>query len=153
MLSDLSDAELIEYHRLFSVGKSISTRFESRKTHNADVKFMYHIVRLLDQAEQVLLEGDLDLQRNREELKAIRRGEWTEEYLREIAAERERGLEEVYKNSKLRHSPDEQAIKKLLLDCLEEHYGDLSACIVNVDRAVVALRNIRDELDRVQSLL
>ena len=42
-----------------------------------DVKFLYHVVRLLNEAEQILMEGDLDLERNREQLKSIRKGEWT----------------------------------------------------------------------------
>jgi hypothetical protein len=41
-------------------------------------KFAYHTVRLLNEAERLLLQGDLDLQRNREQLESIRRGEWTE---------------------------------------------------------------------------
>jgi hypothetical protein len=117
------------------------------------VKFAYHVIRLLNEVEQIMVEGDIDLQRNREELKSIRRGEWTEDYLREVAAEREKGLEEVYKTSTLPHSPDESKIKTLLLECLEEHYGNLDKCVVNVDRAVVALRNIRDEIERVNSFL
>ena len=44
-------------------------------------------------------------------------------------------------------------IKALLLNCLEEHYGSLEGCVVDPDRAVVALRNIQAELDRVKDLL
>jgi hypothetical protein len=43
------------------------------------VKFAYHVIRLLGEAEQILLEGDIDLRRNSAQLKAIRRGDvkWT----------------------------------------------------------------------------
>ena len=44
-----------------------------------DVKFAYHVVRLLNEVEQILVEEDLDLARNKEQLKAIRRGEWSQQ--------------------------------------------------------------------------
>ena len=50
-------------------------------------------------------------------------------------------------------NPDEARIKALLLDVLEEHYGSLAGCVLDPDRAVVALRNIQAELDRVKDLL
>ncbi len=43
---------------------------------------------------------------------------------------KEKSLEELYTKSKLQHSPDEGAIKSLLLECLEMHYGSLDKCIV-----------------------
>jgi hypothetical protein len=118
-----------------------------------DVKFAYHVIRLLNEVQQILLDGDIDLCRNSEELKSIRRGEWTEEDLRRVAADREHSLEDVYNKSTLRHSPDEEQIKALLLQCLEEHYGSLDKCIVSTDRIVIALRNIRAEIEQVESLL
>jgi predicted nucleotidyltransferase len=118
-----------------------------------DVKFAYHVVRLLGEVEMILVEQDIDLQRNNEQLKAIRRGEWTEERLRRWCAEKETQLERAYAESILPATPDEPRIRRLLLDCLEEHYGSLEGCIVNPDRAVDALRNIQAELERVRDLL
>jgi predicted nucleotidyltransferase len=121
--------------------------------HGYDTKFAYHVVRLIGEVEMILMEGDIDLLRNNEPLKAIRRGEWTEERLRTWFAEKESHLERIHAESTLRPTPDEGRIKALLLDCLEEHYGSLEACVVEPDRAVAALRNIRAELDRVKDLL
>lgn len=121
--------------------------------HGFDTKFAYHIVRLLGEVEQILTGGDIDLQRDNEQLKAIRRGEWTEERLRAWFAEKEPQLERACAESALRPVPDEGRIKGLLLNCLEEHYGSLEGCVVDPDRAVAALRNIRDELERVRNLL
>ena len=84
----------------------------------------------------ILMEEDIDLQRNNEQLKAIRRGEWTEERLRTWCADKESQLEKVYAESKLRATPDEPKIRSLLVNCLEEHYGSLEDCLVNPDRAV-----------------
>jgi uncharacterized protein len=55
--------------------------------HGYDVKFAYHVVRLLTEVEMILMEEDIALQRNNEQLKAIRRGEWTEDRLRTWCAE------------------------------------------------------------------
>jgi predicted nucleotidyltransferase len=121
--------------------------------HGFDTKFAYHVVRLIGEVEQILLEGDIDLQRNNEQLKAIRRGEWTEARLRSWFADKESDLERVYTESTLRPTPDEPRIKSLLIDCLEAHYGSLDECLVDPDRALTALRNIQAELDRVNDLL
>ena len=121
--------------------------------HGFDTKFGYHVVRLVSEVEQILMEGDIDLQRNNEQLKAIRRGEWTEERLRQWFADKESQLESAYAESTLRATPDEPRIKALLLSALEEHYGSLEGCVVEPDRAVAALRNIQAELERVKDLL
>jgi predicted nucleotidyltransferase len=121
--------------------------------HGYDVKFAYHVVRLLTEVEMILMEEDIDLQRNNEQLKAIRRGEWTEERLRQWCALKESHLERVYAESTLRAIPDEPKIRTLLLNCLEEHFGSLEGCVVNPDRAVEALRNIQAELQRLKDLL
>lgn len=113
-----------------------------------DVKFGYHVVRLLDEAEQILTLGDLDLERSREVLKAIRRGEWSFEQTKDYFQRREKELEDAYAKSTLPHRPDEPKIKELLLNCLEEHYGSIDDAVVTEDAAVKALRQIREILDR-----
>jgi predicted nucleotidyltransferase len=118
-------------------------------TYGYDVKFAYHVVRLLDEVEQILIEGDIDLQRNREQLKSIRRGEWTELQIEEYFTTKERELEKVYLDSKLQHSPDEGKVKQLLLDCLEEFYGSLNGCVVNVDAAMQTLMDIKALIEKV----
>jgi len=94
-----------------------------------DVKFAYHVVRLLNEVEMILTEGDLDVTRNREQLKSIRRGEWTETQIFEYFTMKEKSLEEVYAKSTLPYGPDENKIKELLLNCLEQHYGSLDEAI------------------------
>lgn len=130
-----------------------SKRAEIVERFGWDVKFGYHVVRLIDEAEQILSEGDLDLQRNREQLKAIRAGEMSLEEVQQWFSLKEKALEELYTSSKLQHKPDERAIKQLLLHCLEEHYGSLDGCIVNPDEAVTALREVNAVLDKYRSLL
>jgi uncharacterized protein len=126
-----------------------SKRDKIRQKYGYDVKFAYHVVRLLYEVEMILQDGTIDLRRNREHLKAIRRGDVDESDVRQWAADKERFLERLYESSTLRHSPDERAIKDLLLHCLEDHYGNLDAVVGNPDSAMVALAQISEIAGRV----
>ena len=116
-------------------------------------KFAYHLVRLLSSVEQILAKGDIDLRWNREQLKAIRRGEMTEYDIIKWAADKEHSLEKLYEASTLPWGPDQDAIKQLLLDCLEEHYGILEGCIVTDKGLVLALREIADIIDKHREMI
>jgi predicted nucleotidyltransferase len=126
-----------------------SVRYEMVMKHGYDVKFAYHVVRLLDEVEQILTEGDIDLMRNREQLKSIRRGEWKMEDIESYFARKEKDLETVYTNSKLQHRPPEIKITQLLIDCLEEHFGDLSAAVSKVDSNTDILKQIKELVKNV----
>lgn len=123
-------------------------RQELVEKHGFDVKFAYHVVRLLDEAEQILETGDLVLGRNREILKEIRRGEWTECRVREYFSAREDHLSRLYRDSKLPHGPDEGALRSLLMECLEEHFGSLAAAVVTPGAAERALREIAATVEK-----
>jgi predicted nucleotidyltransferase len=107
-----------------------------------DVKFAYHILRIFLECEQILEEHTLDLERNSEILKSVRRGDWTLQQIKDWAAQKEKHIDELYHSSTLRHGPDEDAIKQLLLDCLEHHYGNLEKAIVIPGRERAALEEI-----------
>lgn len=121
------------------------------KEFGYDVKYAYHIVRLLGECEQILMDGNMDLRRDREHLKAIRRGEVPEEDIMQWASEKEKHLESLYHSSKIPDHPDVASIRQPLLKCFEHHYGSLEACVVQVDPAVAALREIRDIVSRVSN--
>lgn len=141
-IEHLTDQQLREYHLLYSAGVNKSTRFETCKLHQYDLKFAYHLIRLFDECEQILTEGDLDLMRAREVMKAIRRGEWTEREIRKWVTEKERALEVAFTNCKLPDKPPEEPLRQLLLQCLEEHYGSLKDVATETEWAETALRQI-----------
>lgn len=126
-----------------------SKRAALRELHGFDTKYAMHLVRLLGEAEQILVEGDLDIRRNNEHLKAIRRGEVSREQILSWASEKEKQLEEAYNKSTLPFGPNEEEIKKLLMECLEMHYGSLDKVIVQPDRYETTLRMIKNELDKL----
>jgi predicted nucleotidyltransferase len=115
-----------------------------------DAKAGYHVVRLALECEQILTEGDLDLERNREQLKAIRRGEWTVDRLIQFFEDKERHLENLNNESKLPKYPDEDAIKALLMKCLESHYGNLQNAVTVQTDADKLLAEMQAVLDRYQ---
>lgn len=115
-----------------------------------DIKFAYHVVRLVLQCEQILLEGDLDLERNLEILKSIRRGEWTLDKVDQFFSEKEKSIESLVASSTLQATCDEDQIKALLMDCLEQHYGSLSQAVQITGKAETALAEIQKILDRTK---
>lgn len=136
-----------QLHKMQSMNPQ-GKRAELRDQFGFDVKFAYHVVRLLYECEQLLMHGDLDLRRDREHLKAIRRGEVTEADIRAWAADKEKQLETLYLQSRLPDRPDQAAIRRLLVECIEEHYGCLDQIIPQPDAAVDALRDIAVIVDR-----
>jgi hypothetical protein len=120
-------------------------RAESIEQFGFDTKFAYHVVRLCLQCEQILATGDLNLERDREIYKSIRRGEWTLEQIEAWFEEKEKSLETLYANSSLPHGPDEDKIKELLLQCLESHYGSLTDAVkvdVSIDNVIADMEAV-----------
>jgi len=106
-----------------------SKRYKDIQQYGFDCKFAYHVVRLINEVEQILTEKNLNLERDREILKAIRRGEWTEEKITRYFEQKEEQLKNVYHKSDLPYGPQEDKIKKLLIECLECYFGNLDEVI------------------------
>jgi uncharacterized protein len=128
-------------------------RKEMIDKYGYDVKFAYHVVRLLNEVEQILTEHDLDLERNREQLKSIRRGEWNIGQIQYYFNTKERELEKVYNESTLRHSPNEATIKTLLLNCLEEYYGSIDETIKLPNLGKQIIQDIMNLVDKYNKLV
>lgn len=146
-LSKLSNEKLIEYRNLCL---KLSKRAKLVKNHSFDTKFAYHVVRLIYEVEEILTTGDLHLDQNSEILKAIRRGEWTEDRVYKFFEQKEQALNKAYENSSLPYYPDEQKIKKLLLECLEHHFGSLKDVYVEPDKYKNALLDIQNICTKLQ---
>lgn len=125
-----------------------SKRYEDIQKHGMDTKYSYHLVRLIGEVEQILTEGDLDLTRNNEQLKSIRRGEWTQEQVVDYFTKKQSELETVYNTSTLQYEPDENLIKQLLLDCLEHHYGTISKSVIRETKVDALIKEMSGVLDK-----
>ena len=125
-------------------------RIEIIEKYGYDVKFATHIVRLLNEIEQILVEQDLDLQRNREQLKSVKYGEWTLGQVDSYFEQKERALEDLYTKSDLRWGPDEKSIKELLFNCLEEYYGSLDKCAIRDAQVDSLINEIKEVINRYE---
>lgn len=130
------------YSQLHKIQTKTNTQSEARQQniqkYGYDVKFAYHVVRLLLECEQVLETGNLDLKRDREIYKDIRNGNWTEQQIREFAESKEKRLNELYETSKaIPHSPDMKVLKQILLDCIEMFYGSISEAYKTEDVGLI----------------
>jgi hypothetical protein len=69
--------------------------------------------------------------------------------------ESEKELDILYQKSTLRHSPDEDAIKQLLLNILETHFGSLDKAIVVSDDVSLrnALKDISETVEKYRKFL
>lgn len=137
----------------YSQMKQISTRnpvgkrVELVEKFGYDVKFAYHVVRLANEAEQILRTGDLNLEANKEELKAIREGAWSLEQLQSWFDNRVGMLDQLMLESKLRDQPDWGLLNNVLLVCLEIKFGSLSQAMVT-DEGQKALHKL-EEIARI----
>lgn len=88
-----------------------------------DAKNMMHTIRLLQVAHEILSTGQLNVKRsNREELLAIKSGNFEYEQLLQKAETLMHDIEIVYKNSMLPAEPDKQLVEAILIQMREELY-------------------------------
>ncbi|AXQ69695.1 hypothetical protein HOU03_gp113 [Caulobacter phage CcrSC] len=123
-------------------------RQESIDKYGYDVKHAYHVVRLALEAEQILIEGDLDLERNAAILKDIRAGQWKLDHLERWFQDKEKALEVLHGQSTLPHKADEAQIKAVLMHALEMHYGSISKAIVRETDLGRVLGEMKAVIDR-----
>lgn len=142
--------EYDRYMTLWEEGLKKTTRFEQQKLHGMDCKFMYHVFRLVDQAEYILNHHDLDLQETSrvEKMKAIRRGDIPFEDLVKQFGEAEERLTRLYESSRLRMKPLTKEIRAILVAALESHYGSLREFLKESDATHLAVNEIKETLRR-----
>lgn len=110
-----------------------------------DRKFLYHTIRLLLEAEQILLYKDIDLRRDREIYKAIRAGGISLDELENMIQRLLNDLDKKFAESIIPNNPNHEKLKTLLMECLESHYGKIDN-IINIAKtdADIKLSAIRD---------
>ena len=140
IFNKLSRESLYKYYELLAQFGFFSTkRMETVRKYGMDVKFAYHIIRLVGEVEQIMREGDLTLDRKdrREHMKAIRNGEWTFEQIADWFDSKEKELQLLYNNCKIiPYSPRFDEIRRLLRKCLEMKFGDLSKTIGGNEKSI-----------------
>jgi predicted nucleotidyltransferase len=143
------------YSQMSKIKSKVNSSNEKRSAdiekNGYDTKFAYHLVRLSCECEQILVEHDLDIERNSEQLKSIRRGEWTLERIEQWFENKEKLLDTLYAESTLQHSPNEGEIKQLLMECLEMFFGDLSSVVIKENSVQKLIDEMQNVIDRHKS--
>ena len=124
-------------------------RAEDVEKHGYSTKFAYHLVRLLSELEQILEDGDLDLEHapRREMMKAIRRGDWVLDDIQKWFADKERQVDRLAESSTLTKKVRWDEIRRLLYEVLEMRYGSLSAAeIADPNLASTVIQQLWDTL-------
>ena len=124
-----------------------SKRDELIRRHQFDTKAAYHVVRLISEVEQILVEEDLvlDEKGRREHMKAIRRGDIKQEEIVNFFKLKEKDLETAYANSKLPAKVDKVKVRSLLVECLDMHYGNER--VVSDSEYKIAMQNIKEIIE------
>ena len=128
--------------------RSPKSRQHIVEAHGHDTKFSMNLVRLISECEQLLIEGDLNLQEpgRKAHLKAIRNGEVSLDEILRYFDDKDKQLEKLYANTKLPDLPDLDQIRSLLIDCLEYHFGRITNLHSNTSE--IAVKEIKQILDR-----
>jgi hypothetical protein len=96
-------------------------RADLEARYGYDCKHAYHLVRLIRMAKEILLTGEVIVKRpDAEELNKIRNGAWTYDELIAWADEKDKELEEIYREKRyvIPHKPNYNFLSKL---CVELH--------------------------------
>ncbi len=129
------------------------TRSNGKPAIHGNCKFGAHAMRLLYEAEQILTKHDIYLRDRKDELIALRTGQFTLEQVVDMAEKKGNELEKLFVESKLKEKADEEQIKKLLLDCLEHHYGSLNKFVDVIGEEKEALKSIAAVIDKIRDKL
>lgn len=143
-----------QLHRIrqgYLKGKSDnSTRQELIDKAGFDCKMAYHLLRLLDEIEQILTTNDIDLMRNRDECIAMREGRWgTFERLENYFNNKIESLEAVLLKGSLPMQPREGELHQLLSNCIEIHYGSMDKSMKKQE--YISTSEIKEQLDRIEN--
>lgn len=116
-----------QMHRIRQRNPETLERKALVEKYSFDIKMGYHVIRLIDQLEQILTVNDIDLMRNKEECKRIRNGEFGNlEYFESEFQRRMAKLDDLVVKCSLAQFPNTSELKMLLQEILEEHYGSMS---------------------------
>jgi len=119
-----------------------------------DQKMGYHVLRLLDEIEQMLTIGDIDLMRNREECKAMRNGEWGNFPTFENHVHGKlKVLEDLSLKTSLAQYPQKEVLHVLLSNYIEEFYGSLDKYNKAAGSEFISCKDVFDKLEEINKKL
>lgn len=116
-----------------------------------DVKMAYHLLRLLDEIEQIVVLNDIDLQRSRETCIQMRNGEWGSfDRLEKYFNTKIEDVESLLLKSKLPMQPRVEELHQLLANCIEQYYGSMDKI---KGTEYISAKDIKEQLDRIEQVV
>lgn len=116
-------------HQLLKIRKKTGhnnpVRNESIMKHGYDTKYAMHLVRLMLECKEILLEGNITIDRNASFLKEVRSGCMSLDELEKWFESTDQYLAEAENKSVIPHRPDRNAIRQILAECIEINHGPL----------------------------
>ena len=140
-----------QMHRIRQKNPETEERKSMVKKFGYDIKMGYHVLRLIDQMEQILTIGDIDLMRNKEEHKLMRFGEWGD--LNRFEKEFQKRMDNINDLStkcNLSNFPQEGSLKRLLSSILEEHYNEDTS---QPTTEFISAKEVYEKIDLMQQTL
>jgi len=92
--------------------------------HGYDIKMGYHVLRLLDEMEQMLINNDIDLMRNNTECLLMKTGKWGDfDRFERVFQDRFDHVESLAHKTSLMPEPKVSSLHTLLNELIESYYG------------------------------
>ena len=92
--------------------------------HGYDIKMGYHVLRLLDEMNQMLVNDDIDLMRNNAECLLMKTGKWGDfDRFERVFQDRLDHVDEIARKTALPPEPKISSLHKLLSELIESYYG------------------------------
>ena len=130
--------------------ETLITRLGGKTSVQGNCKMAYHLLRLLDELEQILTIQDIDLMRAKDACIAMRKGEWgVFEQLETYFNQKLATLEEIMLKGTLPLQPQVGALQKLLAECIEQYYGSMSKANVEY----VSAKDVMEKLSAIENLI
>lgn len=116
-----------------------------------DIKMSYHVLRLLDEMQQLLIDNDIDLMRNNSECKLMKLGLWGdyERFDREFQ-HRMDYVEDLARKTNLPSEPQNAALRNLLQEIINEYYGT-DEKIVKQQHEFISTKDVMDLFSQVKN--
>jgi predicted nucleotidyltransferase len=103
--------------------ENMTGRKELAEQFGYDTKFASHLLRLLVECQQLLLEGRLDLPLLQNNLiRDVKLGKYDLQWVLNKADELEKSVDRIYETCQLQSSPDVESINKLQIELIEEFW-------------------------------
>jgi hypothetical protein len=147
-----SEGQLERIRRGFNTKKSDNLlRQEYIDKWGFDCKMASHLLRLIDEIEQMLTIGDIDLMRARDEMISMRSGRWGDfARLETYCHKRIEDLEQQVLKRIIPIEPQAGKLHELLQKCIEQYYGSMDKF---KGTEYVSAKEIKEQLDRIEAKL